>query len=382
MTSTKDSYDCSHKDRGYALIFANEDVEPKRQGALEDEMYMDKLFGNLKFKVLNRSDVSAEDIVQTLNDVLADEEFLKNSDCFVFVISTHGKEILSLDGKIYQHLSCIGNTYITTQKIVSMVSECEALKGKPKLFFIQACRFRGKIDRNTPKGRDPGHKVYVKKDETNESPKHSPAQLSVGHTMGVRSDEEARQKLENLAVNCDDVIDDQGNTIASQNSVSATTDEDSQLSVATNVNIGHSMPDSSFPKSTADAGQNSASTSNQASTDPIIHQVSCPKDTLIMYAIPPGYFARRQSDGVRNCSVMLDKLKNVLENITEEKSLLAALTEVTGRVARDYEYCLGMSDYEVKDMTEEERREKTLYKIVPQINHRLLHDFYFTKKDD
>ncbi|KAK3586003.1 hypothetical protein CHS0354_033120 [Potamilus streckersoni] len=244
----------------------------------------------------------------------------------------------------------------------------------------------------------------------------------MGHTKDVSSEEETRQKLENLVVNpinSDGDLDD-------TNSASATKDEDSKLSAEGKVEIGHSIPDSSRPKYTADASQNSAesdessklsvamtveighsipnsslpvdagqrsasTTTDQASKDPATKKVeirpfmchfSCPKDTLIMYAVPPGYIARRQSDGdVWDSSVMLQTLKDVLTDIPEDKSLLAALTEVIGRIARDYEYSPDMTDYDIKQLTEEERRETTLYKIVPVINHRLQYDFYFTKKN-
>ncbi|KAK3586004.1 hypothetical protein CHS0354_033121 [Potamilus streckersoni] len=130
-------------------------------------MNMKELFSHLKFDVMHRSDVLAEEIVQLLEEVLAKEEYLNDSDCFVFVISTHGSEIPLPDGNSYQHqLSCTDKTLITTQEIVNMVSKCKALEGKPKLFFIQACRIRGKIDKNTQVGRDPGLTVLVKKEDS------------------------------------------------------------------------------------------------------------------------------------------------------------------------------------------------------------------------
>ncbi|KAK3586006.1 hypothetical protein CHS0354_033123 [Potamilus streckersoni] len=312
ITST-DSYDSSHKNRGVALVIVNEDFDPPREGANDDEMNMTSLFENLQFKVTTKSNLTADDVTTLLDEVLGRDDFHRNSDCFVFIISTHGREIQLDDGTHLQRLYCMENTFITTQTIVNKVNECDALKGKPKLFFIQACRFiKDRL------GRDPGHDYVVKNGNFEDEAKAD----HLGHTRDLGSEEETeivRHELEQ------------------------------------NLNVQSRQYDDADPAEGPDSIP-------ETKDDVYIPKVCLPKDTLIMYAIPSGYYARRQFD---YGSVMLNKLKEVLEKIPEDRSsLLTALTNVAGKVAEEYEY-----EYN-----------ETTYKVVPQIHHRLRYDLYFTKK--
>ena len=79
------------------------------------------------------------------------EEFHKDSDCFAFVIGSHGNEkprTLPKNEKppttVYYRDHCIYGTdddTVTTKSIIVRISDVGALEGKPKLFFIQVSFF-------------------------------------------------------------------------------------------------------------------------------------------------------------------------------------------------------------------------------------------------
>ena len=65
----------------------------------------------------------------------------KESDCFACVVATHGEEMpldKENDVRIRKHV-IIGTDgmSVQTKELVEMFDNCEELRGKPKLFFIQ-----------------------------------------------------------------------------------------------------------------------------------------------------------------------------------------------------------------------------------------------------
>jgi len=90
-----------------------------------------QLFGNLKFHVEVHTDLSME----TLERLLMTESCIDHSDfdAFVCCVLTHGK---------------LGALYTSDAKPVRILDiveffddiHCETLRGKPKMFFIQACQ--------------------------------------------------------------------------------------------------------------------------------------------------------------------------------------------------------------------------------------------------
>ncbi|KAA0713234.1 Caspase-8 [Triplophysa tibetana] len=101
----------------------------EREGSDEDQKSLDRVFSWLGFTVLVHKDKTAAQ----MRDLLKDLGRTVNGDCFVCCILSHGRS----DG-----------VYGTDKNIVSVDeirepfngSNCRNLAGKPKLFFIQACR--------------------------------------------------------------------------------------------------------------------------------------------------------------------------------------------------------------------------------------------------
>ena len=69
-------------------------------------------------------------ILDELNKLAASKE-LWDHHCLVVCLMSHGKEgvIIASD-----------NRDVAMTEVLKIFSQCEALKGKPKLMFIQACR--------------------------------------------------------------------------------------------------------------------------------------------------------------------------------------------------------------------------------------------------
>lgn len=68
---------------------------------------------------------------------------LTSYDCFVFAISSHGKEFVQKDkmgNSVHQHvIKTFDDQFVYTSEILDHFNDtnCKALKNKPKLFFIQ-----------------------------------------------------------------------------------------------------------------------------------------------------------------------------------------------------------------------------------------------------
>ena len=136
------------KPHGLALVIANEHFQglPQRLCAKIDEQRLKETLLALGYRVVIRRDQTAEQMVamfETISTSSGEDQSLhvrEEDDSFVCVISSHGDwdgakntdVIYGRDGgtmdlkeTAYQ---CLGTTV------------CARLKGKPKLFFVQACR--------------------------------------------------------------------------------------------------------------------------------------------------------------------------------------------------------------------------------------------------
>lgn len=128
------------KPHGLAIIIGNEffTKNPRRprlqlknrNGCQSDVHNFASCFGFLGYDVHLGKDMSCKEIVETFDKAMAADH--SQFDSFVFCISTHGEE----NNYIFGSDSDIVNVYDLVTKSINVPS----LNGKPKLFFIQACR--------------------------------------------------------------------------------------------------------------------------------------------------------------------------------------------------------------------------------------------------
>ncbi|XP_062449697.1 caspase-9 [Rhea pennata] len=135
-------YDLKADPCGYCLIlnnvnFSRDSELSTRTGSNIDCEKLEKRFKSLHFSVLTRQDLKAQEIVWELRKLARlDHSAL---DCCLVVILSHGCQT--------SHIQFPGGIYgtdgkaIPVEKIVNYFngSHCPSLRGKPKLFFIQAC---------------------------------------------------------------------------------------------------------------------------------------------------------------------------------------------------------------------------------------------------
>ena len=125
----KMAYDCTH---GFAVIISNTNFpEEKREGNQKDEDNLSKTFQYLGYTVVIYQDCDSKEMVDVLNTIAQSTAELEGHDSFVCCILSRGKKegIVAIDGEC-----------VKLEDITSPIKECKALNGKPKMFFIQACR--------------------------------------------------------------------------------------------------------------------------------------------------------------------------------------------------------------------------------------------------
>ncbi|XP_049776042.1 caspase-1-like [Schistocerca cancellata] len=111
---------------------------PRREGTSRDRDAVLKTFSKLGFKVVAHDNKRYEEIKEILAEVAQQDH--SEHDCLAVIVLTHGERGGRLDAKdrVYDARR-LWEPFIA--------SSCRTLAGKPKLFFIQACKGRT---------RDPG----------------------------------------------------------------------------------------------------------------------------------------------------------------------------------------------------------------------------------
>ena len=150
--NSKEVYPMFSKPRGIALIinieifFHNPEKTKKeeeneqcsnRQGSDKDIKMLEKLFGALDFKVKIERNLKREEIYEVLDNISYEDH--SNYDCFVLCLMSHGLEgfVYGADGE---------KVLLETVRGFFSNSRCSTLKGKPKLFVIQANRNNGVVN--------------------------------------------------------------------------------------------------------------------------------------------------------------------------------------------------------------------------------------------
>ncbi|GAB6023667.1 hypothetical protein CHUAL_008432 [Chamberlinius hualienensis] len=124
-----------NKKRGLALIFNHKvyekdlGMEP-RDGTEFDSLNLQKVFKQLGFTVKVYDDLTLTQIKEELAKASADGH--QDNDCFVCVVLSHGDEGFLYSFNTKYHPSELWTPFLA--------QNCPSLVGKPKLFFIQACR--------------------------------------------------------------------------------------------------------------------------------------------------------------------------------------------------------------------------------------------------
>lgn len=133
-------YNMRHPKRGKVHIFNQYTFSKKlnlsdREGTNIDCDRCFTTFTNLGFTVEPHNNPKLEDIISVVQKESSADH--SDEDCIAFVILSHGNK----HGEVYSYnkpyeLNLIYD-YLTPEK-------CESLIGKPKLFFVQACRGKNK----------------------------------------------------------------------------------------------------------------------------------------------------------------------------------------------------------------------------------------------
>ena len=126
--------------RGIALIINNASFahhpehgkQSPRHGSEKDVCQVEELFIALGFEVQRRQNLSRPKLLEELGNVAGQNH--SAYDFFVLWLMSHGRS-----GEVF----CSDGNTVPIQTLHDMFSECETLSGKPKLFFIQACRGSG-----------------------------------------------------------------------------------------------------------------------------------------------------------------------------------------------------------------------------------------------
>lgn len=130
------TYNMNHLRRGIALIINNEEFHQStgmstRGGSSRDVDSMRTALTKLEFKVIARNNMTVGQMKRIFGDISADDH--THNDCFLCVILTHGDD----GGVIY---GTDGNIPLDDLIAYVLPNKCKNLAGKPKLFFVQACR--------------------------------------------------------------------------------------------------------------------------------------------------------------------------------------------------------------------------------------------------
>ncbi|XP_069961870.1 caspase-3 isoform X1 [Bactrocera oleae] len=117
---------------GLAIVLNHKNIKGQktRNGAEKDCKDITASLENYGFDVRVYNDLKKKKISTLLNSVATEDH--SQYDCFVLVVMTHGDK-----GKV-----CAADDFYSTEELWEPLlgDNCPTLLGKPKLFFIQACR--------------------------------------------------------------------------------------------------------------------------------------------------------------------------------------------------------------------------------------------------
>lgn len=361
-------YDFSHKERGFAVVIVNKNFGESglqtRRGWKRDMTRMKTLFRNLQFRVKCYKDLKGLEMIQKVQKACSSEKN-KDADCFACVISTHGSEEpekqrhFRAGQTVYQH--CVfGSDGIPVylNDIVETVSEYRSphLAGKPKLFFVQACRSR--YDETQPKydfgvvinGNKKRKLTNDKEDFHFDTADHS----ENGNAGVFKNVDDDSYTVNNEITDWEEMSEDEWNS-EDPDSDTDTEPEDTESKTF----------DLEDPKASPDIHEPPAVPLD-------VVPISCPTDCLIMYPVTSGKIAF--TNPVKG-SYLLSYMYSKMPSLLEKGKLLPYLTEVVREVAK-YDYC---PKNKPEKMTVQEFHNRPM-KTSACIVHRLTNDVVFVPK--
>ncbi|CAC5394291.1 CASP7 [Mytilus coruscus] len=161
-----DIYDFNHPKRGVAIFIINSSFheQSKRPFAGEDSKMMRELFELLDFDVVLLENKRSVDLWKCLQDINRKVE--ENCDCLACVISSHGAEVpitssSDTSPQPRHHVLFTADGIIPTDRILQLFDDdhCPNLQGKPRMFFIQACRSVFNTENDTESEIDEGFTI-------------------------------------------------------------------------------------------------------------------------------------------------------------------------------------------------------------------------------
>ncbi|XP_066966001.1 caspase-1-like [Macrobrachium rosenbergii] len=133
-------YNMKHKKRGLAVIlaysrFSHKKLRP-RDCAFHDSKICEVTFKKLHYEVQTYMDLPKRDFLKVLERVQSSDH--SECDSLVVVLMSHG----GLDEKTNKEFIWTYDSMVNTSELWKNLTpeKCPSLAGKPKLFFIQACR--------------------------------------------------------------------------------------------------------------------------------------------------------------------------------------------------------------------------------------------------
>jgi len=129
-------YNMQHRRRGHAVIFNHDtfdsDHYAPREGSKTDVKNLRETFGSLHFDVIVHNNLEYSEIKDTISKLAAQDH--SDADCIAVIVLTHGENglLTPRDSHIMYNVDLLWTPFTA--------DKCPTLAGKPKLFFIQACR--------------------------------------------------------------------------------------------------------------------------------------------------------------------------------------------------------------------------------------------------
>ncbi|XP_071161890.1 caspase-7-like [Mytilus edulis] len=185
-----------HSNRRVAILIINSfkiSEQPERPFADEDKTKMKKLFELLDFEVIVLENRKSGDLWEDLQAI--NREIENNCDCLACVISSHGAEIpiassSETSPQPRHHVLYTEDNIIPTDTILQLFNDenCPNLQGKPRIFFIQACRSIFDI---APKSEvDEGYTIDLVQDQVDIDKVPEKTKETLADTHGRHEEEE------------------------------------------------------------------------------------------------------------------------------------------------------------------------------------------------